>query len=486
MSQPEVVEGRDEDGGELVAESRAAHSTVAPVDSVIPTGTGGGDGPRGGEGTGPGTGRGEGAEGRSQVVRGSLLFTVAVGIGAVGGLAYLSLAARINADDRSIVGTAGFLFQALLLVNYVASMGVPIAVARFAPANDKSVNTLFNWALISTATSSLAGTIGFFVVARTVFDEQTAALFERGAPAGLLIFFTLLVGQSFATLVEIRLVTMRLWGWVLTRVILVVTLRLALFAIPALATSPVGLFVIMTGTPALSGFAGALALHFVHPRRDRGVLFPLPRETRLVVRFAIVNWVAMLATQAPQFISPLIVGKFVDKVEYGAFFVAWTIVTVVFLIPHTVGQTVVSEGSRVHIDVDRQVRLGLAVAGGIMIAMAAGAFVLGGYAVRLLFGDGYQLATEILPRMVAAGVPWAVTAILLARARVYQQQVVTVLITGGFAVSTLVPVSLLASANGVPGAATAWLVGNVVAAVLALVTTVLGRSSHRSTTSELA
>ncbi len=416
----------------------------------------------------------------TQVVRGSVLFTVAVGIGALGGLAYLSVAARINAGDRSVVGAAGFLFQALMFVNYATSMGIPVAVARFAPANNRDVNTLFNWGLVYTAASSLAGTVGLFVAARTIFEDQTAALFESGYAAGLALFFVLLVGQSFAILVEIRLVTMRMWGWVLTRVILVVCLRMLLFLVPSLATNPVGLLVVMAATPALSGFIGAVALHYVHPERDRAGLFPLPADSGLVLRYATVNWVAMLAAQAPQFITPLVVGKFVDKEQYGAFFVSWTIVTVVFLIPHTVGQTVLAEGSRAHADPERQAKLGLAVAGSIMVAMTVGAYALGGVAVRLLFGEGYGLATEILPRMVAAGVPWALTAILLARARVYHQQLITVLITGGFALATLLPVSLLAATSGVPGAANAWLIGNTVAAMFALAMATLGHRPEGS------
>jgi len=461
MSHSEVVEG-------LEPHADAAEE-VGPIDDAAVMGVGvSGDGDDVGE-------RPAKPAVYTQVVRGSVWFTVAVGIGAAGGLAYLSIAARINTGDRSVVGGAGFLFQALLCINWLTSMGIPIAVARFAPANNRSVNTLFNWGLIYTAFSSLVGTVGFFVVARTVFEEQTAALFQWGWVGGLALFFVLLTGQSFAMLVEIRLVTMRLWSWVLSRVILVVVLRLALFAVPSLATTPVGLFFIMAATPALSGFVGVVLLHFVHPRHDRAGLFPLPADTRLVFRYATVNWAATLAAQAPQFLTPIIVGKLVGKDDYGAFFVAWTIVTVVFLVPHTIGQTVLSEGSRAHVDVEHQAKLGLFVAGGFMIVMTAGAYAFGGFAVNLLFGNGYGLSLQILPRMVAASIPWALTAILLARARVYQEQVATVVITGSFAVATLVPVSLLTAAAGVPGAADAWLIGNLIAAFMAYGASVLWR-----------
>jgi O-antigen/teichoic acid export membrane protein len=404
-----------------------------------------------------------------QVVRGSIWFIVAVGVGAAGSLAYWSVATRVDPID--IVSQGGFLFAALLFVNYATGMGIPVAVARFGPANTRSTNSLFNWGLAYTAVTSLLGTLGFAFLAHFMLPDQTSALWEWSVPGGLAIFFLLAAGQSFAVLVEVRLVTMRLWGWVLGRVVIVSVARMALFAIPALAHSPIGLLIILAGTPALSGFIGAVALHYAHPAELRGRLRPRPLETGIVARYASINYFAMLAAQAPQFIFPLIVGKYVGRDQYAAFWIAWTITTVVFLIPHTVGQIVLSEGSHRRNDPERQVRLGLAVAGTITIALTAGALLFSSYAVGVFFGDAYTMAAQILPRMVAAGIPWALTSMLLARARVFSRAWATVFITGGFALSTLVPASVLVATSGTSGAATAWLIGNAIAAGIALVVT---------------
>jgi O-antigen/teichoic acid export membrane protein len=272
-------------------------------------------------------------------------------------------------------------------------------------------------------------------------------------------------------LVEVRLVTMRMWGWVIGRVAMVGLLRLPLFLFPALTRNPVGLLLILAGPPALSGLVGALALRYAHPASDRGSLFPVPPEAVPVLRYASVNYVAMLAAQAPQFVFPLLVRY--DKDTYGAFWVAWTVTTVVFLVPHVISQTVLAEGSRAHTNPERQARLGLMVALALMTAMTVGAFLMAGVVVSTLFGSKYQTAAEILPRMVAAGIPWAVTAVLLARARVYSQHLVTVVITGGFALATLVPAAVTVGSSGITGAATAWFVGNVIAAGIAVAATAI-------------
>jgi O-antigen/teichoic acid export membrane protein len=410
-----------------------------------------------------------------QVVRGSLWFVVAVGVNAAGGLLYWAVATRLCATE--VVSQGGFLYAAVLFVNYVTTMGLPVAVARFGPANDRAADTWFSWALLYTTATSAAGTVAFLVVAEVAFPRgQLDALWAWGVPVGVAVFFTFVVGQSFAVLVETRLVTQRRWGWVLGRVVLVVVLRLPLFVVPALRDNGIGLLVIIAGTPALSGLVGAWALRRTTPAAVRGPLRPLPPGTRLVLRYATVNYLAMLAAMAPQFLFPLIVGRY-EPADYGAFYVAWTIVTVVFVVPHTVGQTVVAEGARDPGHVDRQVRLGLAVAVAIVGSLTVGAFVLAGPAVRLLFGDAYDLAADLLPRMVAAAVPWCVTALLIARARVRQDQAATVVVTLGFAGITLALSGWLAATRGLVGAANGWLLGNVVAAGLAVVATaVLARA----------
>jgi hypothetical protein len=335
---------------------------------------------------------------------------------------------------------------------------------------------LFSWALLYTAVTSLVGTLGFFAVAAYLFpDENTQPLWQYGKPFGLFLFFLLVCGQSFAVLVEVRLVAMRRWGWVVSRVLLVSFVRFPLFLIPPLRDNPIGLLVIMGGPPALSGFIGAVVLRRVTPREDRGGLLPLPSEWPIALRFASVNYVGMLAAQAPQFVLPLIVSKY-EPAAYGAFYLAWTITTVVFLVPHATGQTVLAEASRDLARVGRQAKLGLLVAGGITSVMAVGAFVLAKPATARFFpGPAYDLTAEVLPRMVLAGVPWAVTAILLARVRVLHRYTATVVITVGFALCTLVPATIMAASSGVPGAADAWLFGNLAAAAVAVIATFSSR-----------
>ena len=418
---------------------------------------------------------------KGQVVKGSMWYVASVAVGAVGGFAYWSLAAKANDGSSQIVGLAAALFSALLFVNYLTGMGLPVAVARFAPANTRAVNVLFNWSLLYTGVTSLLGTLGFFALAPAFMpDAALDSLFQWGVPVGLVVFFLLVTGQSFAVLVEVRLVTLRMWGWVFTRVALVALLRLPLLALPAMRTSPLGLLLIMAGMPALSGFVGALALRFASPSHHRAGLTPLPDETRPALRYASVNWLGQLASQAPQFVLPLIVVSQVDAQENAAFYLAWTITTVVFLVPHTVGQVVLAESSRQEERLAHQVKIGMSLAVLLMVGAALAAWVGSTVITQRFFGASYAETAVVLPRLVAAGIPWAVTAICLARARVLHHGPATVAITGGFALLTLVPAGLLTASSGVVGTADAWFVGNVLAAFLAVAISLVVKPGARA------
>ena len=162
--------------------------------------------------------------------------------------------------------------------------------------------------------------------------------------------------------------------------------------------------------------------------------------------------------------------------EASAFAVAWLITAVVFLIPHTVGQVLLAESSRQPSAVAPQVRTALLITVPTMIVAAVGAIVLGPRLATTVFGPEYALTGEVLGRFVSAGVPWAITATLLARARVLGRNRAAIIITGVFAVVTLGSVAAVVGSGGVEAAATAWLIANVVAALAAIITTVATRT----------
>jgi len=417
----------------------------------------------------PGDGHPEATGGR-HVVKGSLWYIAAVGVGAGFSFLYWVLASHASTKDTYSIGTA--LWVNVQGINFLTGMGLPVAVARFGALRNRTFHVLFLWALIYTSLSSAMGALTFAVAAPAFVrnEEVTSSLWQYGKPAGALIFFTLITGMSFALLVEVRLVTLRRWNWVFGRVVLISVARLPFLLVPAITSNALGLLLLIAGPPALSGFIGVFALFRTTHRNDRARLLPLPRQTGSAFRFACVNYLGMLAAQGPQFVVPVVVAWWVSPEDFSPFFIAWSITVVVFLVPHTISQVVLAEGSHKSASRSQQLRHGLFVSVGLML-LATGATIVGAGVLPLIFPRGYELAVVLLPRLVAAGIPWAYTCMCLAKARVEGNHRDTVAITVGFALFTLVPTSLMTSRFGTDGAASAWLIGNVAAAFLAFAVT---------------
>ncbi len=413
------------------------------------------------------------------VVRGSMWYIAAIGVGAALSFLFWALAAKLAPPET--VGVSSALWSSIQFWNFVSGMGLPVAVARYGSARLQTVHVLFFWGLVYTAVTSAAVTMMFGIAAPQLVRNQGVidALFQWGIGPGLVVFFLLITGMSFALLVEVRLVTLRRFGWVFARVLAISLIRLPFLFVPAIARNPLALLLLIAGPPALSGFTGILIIHRSTPKRLRDPLLPLPPETWPAFKYASVNYVGMLAAQAPQFTLPIILIGEVSAAEFAAFFMAWQITIVVFLVPHTVGQVVLAEGSRSASAVNQQVRHGLFLSLGLMAA-ATLATLAGSSLVTKVFGPDYALTAALLPRLVGAGIPWAITCMCLAKARVEGNHPRTVMITVGFAVFTLVPAAIMSARTGAAGTATAWLLGNLVAAALAVAVTRVVRPGNRA------
>lgn len=119
-------------------------------------------------------------------------------------------------------------------------------------------------------------------------------------------------------------------------------------------------------------------------------------------------------------------------------------------------------------------RLAMGLAIGLMTAGAL-ATALGKGLVVVVFDESYREAAHILPAMMLAGIPWAISSLLLTEARVLHRHVATVVITLTLTLAIIVPAWVMVPDRGLDGASAAWLLGNVFAAVVAMAVTWVSR-----------
>jgi O-antigen/teichoic acid export membrane protein len=341
-------------------------------------------------------------------------------------------------------------------------MGLPVSVARYCPDESDDSARVFGWSLLYTSASSALATVLLLTLAPR---HLLAPVLEHGPVIGAAALALLTVGMSFAVLVEVRLMTLRRWDLVVWRVVAVVVVRMPLLWIVPDEHRALAVLVLAAGSPALSGLIGAIALRRMHGSRVR--LRPAPGELTSWLRYSNVNYLGLLGAQGPTFLVPVLVALQTGSAEFAPFYIAWTITTVVFVVPHVIGQTLLAEASKVDANADGQVPIALWLSIGFTGCAAASAWVIGPLLGSML-GEEYSAVATQLPWLLSAAVPWAITSTVLACARVRREGRTVVTVTAVFFAVTLTSVGVATATSGIDGAVRAWFVANVLAAAFAL------------------
>ena len=387
---------------------------------------------------------------------------------ALSGALFWLLAARreLSAD----VGAATALLTSVLFVSFATGLGLQVALARYAAERDRDSHVIFSWALVVNGLMAGAGALTYLgVVHGLIGTSATDSLFGWSSIGGAALFVFTVVGSSWSLIVDVRWMTQRRWTLVLLRIAITGFIRIPLIFLAvgdSTETTVVWLFVLASVPTAVSGFVGALTM-----RRITGAGLrwsPTPETTRPMLRYAAVNYLSTLAYQAPSFVLPVIVLIHVSDTANASFYVAWGITAIAFYVPLAIGQALLAEGGRHGASLTGQVRLALVVAVTLMSGAALLTAAFSGIVVTV-YGPEYKTAADILPTLIIAAVPWAVTSVYLTEARVRHATGATIAITLTLTLSIIGPALFLVPRDGVTGAATAYLGGNVIAAVVAIV-----------------
>jgi len=406
------------------------------------------------------------------LLTGSSVLVIGAAVQGLAGMVFSLLVAQW--DTKVAFGDASALFTSVLFVTFLAGLGLPVALARYAADRSVSSDVVFTWAVAATACSAVVASAFYLGV---IHPKAAHVLWDWNPVGGFVLFSLVVMGSAFSLIFDVRCMTLRRWNLVLSRILAVSVLKVAI--IPIGQDSPnrsLLIFLFLGGPVAISGFLGVIFVNRITGGRHR--FSPKPATARAATHYSAVNYVSTLAYQAPYFALPVIVLVNVSSAVNSSFYVAWGIVAVAFYVPSAIGQALLAEGGKdgAHVRTQLHLAMGLAVA-----IMAVGTLVsfLGRSVVIAAYGKDYADAAHILPKMMFAGIPWAMTSLYLTEARIMHRNLSTVIITTTLTLSIIVPALILVPGHGpghgLEGAAQAWLVGNIVAAAVAFVVTAIGR-----------
>jgi hypothetical protein len=286
------------------------------------------------------------------------------------------------------------------------------------------------------------------------------------------------MGSAFSLIVDVRAMTMRRWNLVLFRI-------MRWWAWPrspccpsarAPSTGSLLLFLYLGGPVACPGFVGVFLMNRITggtpPLGARSPPPPAPPPATPASTTS-PRW----PTRRPTSPCRSSCSSNVDSATNGSFYVAWGIVAIAFYVPSAIGQALLAEGGKDGAHVRTQMRLAMTAGGGPHGPRHRGHVPGQGGGGGGLRRD-YRDAAHILPAMMLAGIPWAITLAAAHRGPGAAPQ------RGHrdhhrhpHRVDHRARPSCWCPRHGLDGASRAWLVGNVVAAVVAVVTAVGRRTS---------
>ncbi|WP_239381445.1 hypothetical protein, partial [Frankia sp. CIT1] len=416
----------------------------------------------------PGTRPAQATARRGVLYRNGLALVVNSGVSSLLGSAYWILAARTATP--ATVGAATALVAALTALSTLAQFSFGGAFATFLPGAGASARRLVLIGYgVATGASLLLGTVFVLVIPR-----MSPALAVLGRPSAAIGFTLAVVLWSIFSLQDSVLTGLRAALWVPIENVAYSATKLAVLA--ALAAGGQSGALSLFGSWALPPVVFIAAVSWLlwtrllppsRPTGGRAAGETLGGTTEMF-RFLSGDAVGMLFAQVATTFLPVLVVVRMGSTAGGAFGIAWMLTVSVDLITIGMGISLTVEGAQPGANVDA---LHTAVLRRVLPVVAAvgAAGIAAAPAILKIFGTTYaEQATTLLRLLLLGGMARAVTVLAVCAARARRQAGRIVVLQAIPAMIITVGVWQFAQPLGLPGVGLAWVAGQSVTAMIAI------------------
>ncbi len=398
--------------------------------------------------------------GQSQLHRSSLALVVTTAVNGLLGLAFWITAARSYSPGMVGLGAGGI--SAMQLVGTVGWAGLQFTILRYLPAAGPHKRLLLAY---------LYGAGGAAVVlcamAMVAFGTNWFGVrFISANTLGGIVFCVSAIVWFVFSLQDAALVAVRRSVWVPVENALYGVSKLGLLIIFASVNSPWTIFGVWVGASLVMAaavntylftqpLAPALDSHSDLPSRSVVAIYSTGQTGT-----ALLAWI-------PEFLVPLLVIRLLGQRENAYYYAAWTIGYSMRLISINMSNVLITEAAHDRAAVPALLRSSTRLAAVVLIpAMLVGLAVPG--VILGIFGSGYEAGASLLRYYAISLVPFSIAGVVIAIDRISGKFGTAMLITGTGTVVTLALDLLLMPNMGISGAGLGWLLGQTVAAAVAV------------------
>jgi O-antigen/teichoic acid export membrane protein len=391
---------------------------------------------------------------RSPLYRsGYALLANAVGTTAVG-VVYWAVAAHLY--SRETLGRSAALIAALMLASSFAQLNLHSALPRFLPRAGRSAGHLITYSYAMSSLAALAVGLGFVMILprlssnwRFLGDSVTLAVAFVAATVVWGVFNledAALVGLHRSVLVAIENTV-----YAVCKLLLLMGIAILLPLTGIFVSWVVPLAVIV---PVINW------LIFRRYLKDRDSAAAAAEwRAREVVRFASIDYVGALTSQASWGLMPLLVLSALGAAANASFYIAWTIAAGLNLVAANFAYSLLVEGVTAPHRLAELTR-GVLVRCAVILLPAAAVLIVAARPILRIYGSAYATNASVLLGLLAlAAIPCGLLAVALSLDRLESRVGRAVFTQGAVAVLTLGGGWLLLRRLGINGIGLACLVG---------------------------
>jgi O-antigen/teichoic acid export membrane protein len=274
---------------------------------------------------------------RNPLTRNTILLIANSIVTGAGGLFFWFAAARLY--TAALVGVASAGTSMVVLLSGISQMGLGISIIRYSsalgPHRSRRLAGIF--VLISTI-ALFTGTLFWWLA--PVLASGLMPVFAT--KLDIVVFIASCVGWTFSVQYDNYLVSRRLMGlMVIENSITAVCRILIVLCIPVSSAA------LLIGITSLSGMVGTLAIApFVARQKLDATATSGPGiTTRAFAHYAFWSYCSGLAGTLSTLLMPTIIVGFVGKEQAAAYYMAWSLFSILLLLPSALSWAIFSEGS---------------------------------------------------------------------------------------------------------------------------------------------
>lgn len=395
---------------------------------------------------------------RSVLVNAGSMVSTAV-VTSLLGFAFWLVAAK--EFSQSAVGVAGAAVSAMMLLGFLATLGLGTLLMGELPRMQARRRALISAALLVTGAAGMVLGLGFAVLMPLVSSDLDA-LSESWVSVTV---FAAGVGlTALAFVLDQALIGLLRGGLQLTRNVVFSVVKLAALVALALAVPRGGTAWIYAAWVA--GIGGSLlVLMRFYARRDgdprRAAFAPL-REMR---RPAATHHAFNLALRTPELVMPIVVVALLSATTNASFYVAWMIAGFLFAVPLSLSTVLYAVGSGDRSRLEERLRMTLLVSLGFGLVANLVLLAAGGPLMRA-FGSDYAGATTALQILALGVFPETIRTHYVAVRRIDRRIAAALPVVWGGTALELVGGAGGALLGGLNGVAVGWLIAVCVEALV--------------------